>query len=114
MIARKYHLPIQEFIGRKPIFSHKSEFFIIKIGRNGLPHGRFGVVISKRTAPKAVTRNRFRRIIFDFVRNFQKHQKPGLDFMISVLPKAISLNKKEFEDNLSKAFQEIEPKLQSR
>lgn len=101
MLAKKYKLPIQKFVGKRgeirktpyfllKIFSLPSEA-LVKEGR----HSRFGVTISVKVAKKATDRNRFKRMVYNFVRENFKTIKPG-DYWISILPAAADLPKERF------------------
>ena len=100
MLAKKYRLPIQEFI-KKSGKSYKSRYFLLKIFRSGGKHGRFGVVISKKVSAKATTRNKIKRSIFDF---FSRHiaKLPIEDYLVIVLSGAAEIDKKEFSQELNK------------
>lgn len=52
---------------------------------NNLNTPRFGVIISKRMAKRAVTRNRIRRVIREFFRNSQHDLPPG-DYVFLAKP----------------------------
>jgi len=65
MLAKKYRLPIQEFV-KKSGKSYKSRHFLLKIFYSKGAHSRFGIVISKKVSPKAIARNKIKRRTFDF------------------------------------------------
>lgn len=102
MLAKKYKLPIQDFVGRSGKIV-RGPYFFLKIfpAKNAsdsaaIEASRFGIVISKKVASRATERNRIKRIIFDF---FQKtiSQLPINDYLLVAAP---SLGKLEKEDTI--------------
>lgn len=63
MLSKKQRLPIQEFLLKRAEIK-RSPYFTVKTFATTLPYSRFGVIISKKTAPMATERNRIRRLIF--------------------------------------------------
>jgi len=63
---------------------------------------RFTVVVSAKTAKKAVARNRIKRILREFIRLRLKHFRPG-DYAITVKPKVF----KEQESAALKEFEKL-------
>lgn len=100
MLAKKYRLPIQEFV-KKSGKSYKSRYFLLKIFRSSGAHSRFGVVISKKVSAKATVRNKIKRSIFDF---FGQHiaKLPIEDYLVIVLSGAAEINKEELSQELNK------------
>ncbi|MEK9659733.1 MAG: ribonuclease P protein component [Chloroflexota bacterium] len=62
--------------GRSRTTSH----LVLRVAPNGLPHPRYGVVVSKRVAPKAVERNRLRRRLREVLR--RNPARAGWDILI--------------------------------
>jgi len=58
------------------------EFFTLKAVPNNLPISRFGFIISVKTAPKAVSRNRLRRQTNEIIRLNLAKIKTGFDIAI--------------------------------
>jgi ribonuclease P protein component len=52
----------------------------LRVAPNGLPHPRYGVVVSKRVAPKAVERNRLRRRLREVLR--RNPARAGWDILL--------------------------------
>lgn len=104
MLAKKYRLPIQIFIGKKSK-SLKTPYFLLKIFSLGdrRPYSRFGVIISKKVAKKAVERNLLKRKIFNFLRE-AKGKLPIAEYLIIVLPAVSKLNKDNLREELAKLF----------
>ena len=55
--------------------AHRTEHFVLHVRPGGLPHARLGVVVPKRFAPRAVTRNAVKRITREVFR--QGKYMPG-------------------------------------
>ena len=107
MLAKKYKLPIREFFIQKAKFLGKSPYFGIKIRQNNLKYSRFGVIVGKKVFPKAASRNKIKRIIFNFIKKEKLQLNPGQDVLISVFPKAVILEKTNIEkemESLKKIF----------
>lgn len=76
------------------------QVFTVKISPNSLSRNRIGVIVAKRTAPKAVERNRLRRKIFDLFR--EETGKPsyvktteGRDLLVLIKPIKLDADKEE-------------------
>lgn len=66
--------------------------FLVKIFPSQLSYSRFGVILKKGIAKKAVDRNRARRIFFDAIRKTENAtQVPNRDIMIIVGKSALQL-----------------------
>lgn len=102
MLAKKYRLPIQDFV-KKSGRSYKSRYFLLKVFRSGGVHSRFGVVISKKVSAKATVRNKIKRSIFDF---FGRHviKLPIEDYLVIVLSGTAEIDKKELLQELTKTL----------
>src|SRR5438270_10849475 len=61
----------------RPTF--KSAHFVLYTRPNALPHARLGVVVAKRFAPRAVTRNTIKRITREL---FRASVLPGVDCIV--------------------------------
>ncbi|UUZ46686.1 ribonuclease P protein component [Massilia sp. B-10] len=62
--------------------AQKSAHFVLYTRSNELPHARLGVVVAKRFAPRAVTRNTIKRVTRELFRVRQAacdglHRAPG-------------------------------------
>jgi ribonuclease P protein component len=58
---------------------HRTAHFVLYARSNALPHARLGVVVAKRFAPRAVTRNTIKRITREL---FRKSALPGIDCIV--------------------------------
>ena len=106
MLAKKYRLPIQVVIGKRGQ-SYKSRYFLLKIFANSLAFNRFGAVISKKVAPRAVDRNKLKRQIFNFFKNNSlpvQNPNQNKDLLIIAFPGILSVEKKDFISDLGKLF----------
>ena len=65
MLAKKYRLPVHRFPAGAKTF-YRGEHITLKTSNNNLFYNRVGVIVTRKTAPKATERNRLRRKIFDF------------------------------------------------
>lgn len=111
MIAKKYKLPIKEFLAKRSKLFFKSEFFGIRADRNELKFSRFGVVISKKVFDKAAHRNRIKRTIFELIKKEKFYLEPGLDVLVTVLPgrqkKLDKIFLEELKNDLLKALGKV-------
>ena len=94
MLAKKYRLPVQSAVGKKGKEMHFSHF-LIKIFPSRLPYSRFGVVLKKGIAKKAVDRNRVRRTIFDAIRKMENATAVPNRDIIAIVGKAAPQLKRE-------------------
>ncbi|NGZ88549.1 ribonuclease P protein component [Duganella aceris] len=59
--------------------TQKSAHFVLYTRLNDLPHARLGVVVAKRFAPRAVTRNTIKRVTREL---FRQSGLPAIDCMV--------------------------------
>lgn len=97
MLAKKYRLPIQSVVEKNGRVV-KTPFFLIKVFPSQFPYSRFGIIISKKVAPKAAARNKIKRIIFSAL---NPDRKPAKDFLIIAGPKIKELSKKQIIEHVS-------------
>ena len=109
MLAKKFRLPVKEFLLKKPKINKISSFYFRYLP-NQLSFDRVGVVISKKTEKSSVRRNRVKRIIFEYFRSLKNKKenqeknipKAGIDILISPSAKIFKLEAKEITEILSK------------
>lgn len=80
-LGRKQRLRrMKDFEAQRRADSRAHPLLVMRARANGLPHSRFGFIVSKRVSPLAVTRNKVRRRLKEAVRTvaFQK----GLDVLV--------------------------------
>ncbi|MBI3230285.1 MAG: ribonuclease P protein component [Burkholderiales bacterium] len=59
--------------------TQKSAHFVLYTRSNALPHARLGVVVAKRLAPRAVTRNTIKRLTREL---FRTSDLPAIDCLV--------------------------------
>jgi ribonuclease P protein component len=59
--------------------AHRTAHFVLYARANTLPHARLGVVVAKRFAPRAVTRNTIKRVTREL---FRAAQLPAQDLIV--------------------------------
>jgi ribonuclease P protein component len=59
--------------------AQKTAHFVLYARPNALPHARLGVVVAKRFAPRAVTRNTIKRLVREL---FRVSRLPALDLIV--------------------------------
>ncbi len=109
MFSRKHRLArtkdIKKVLTRGKAFFNSS--FSVKFIKTGLPNSRFTVIVSTKTAKKAVARNRLKRIIREFIR-LRTEVVPTGDYTVIIKPQAAQKEErvilKEFSDLLRKIF----------
>ncbi|PIR88973.1 MAG: hypothetical protein COU07_03735 [Candidatus Harrisonbacteria bacterium CG10_big_fil_rev_8_21_14_0_10_40_38] len=82
MLPKRYKLPIQSFVsirGKR----NSSPHFILVVFPAKCSYPRFGVVIPKKYAQKAVQRNKIKRFFFDFIEENLKNIALG-DYLLRV------------------------------
>lgn len=83
MIAKKYRLTERQV---KKVLRKGKPFFSYNIVMNVLPSretdARFAVVVSGKSAPNAVTRNAFRRLLYETCRTSSKHYHCDIVFVL--------------------------------
>lgn len=105
MLAKKYRLPVQTTIQKKAQII-RTPYFLIKYFSGEYPYCRFGVIVSKKTANKAVKRNKLRRTIFSVCESYIK-KWTGRDFLIIASPKINELNNEEIMLQLKEVLNKL-------
>jgi len=82
----------------------KRDFLIIQFVKNTLPHSRFGFIVSKKVAPKAVDRNLIKRRLRSLITRHINNMKSSLDVVIIATPKTKGKTFEEFEKILNGFF----------
>jgi len=100
VISSQYSFPSSNRLSNSEAFAkvfkqskklHTPEFSVY-LRQNGLESARLGLAVSKKTAKKAVTRNKIKRIIRESFR-LRKGQMRGLDIIIVAKPNASLISK---------------------
>lgn len=102
MLAKKYRLPIQLFVAKRGKLV-KTPHFLLRIFTPEAGFSRFGVTVSAKTAKKATDRNKLKRMVYNFIREYYK-KIPAGDYWITVLSPAVSLSKEKFVMELTKTL----------
>jgi len=106
MLAKKYRLPIQHFY-KKPGKAVKNSFFLVKSSVSNELFSMFGVAVGTKVHKLAVRRNALRRAAYRYIQTNGLYRRPGKNVMITVLPPAKELSKKEFKVALEELFLKI-------
>jgi ribonuclease P protein component len=80
------------------------EFFTVLFVANELDHPRVGMVVSKKVSPRAVDRNRLRRLVRDSFRT-QQHEIDHKDFVVLARGSARRANNSELRASLARHWQ---------
>lgn len=112
MIAKKFKLPIQNFVGQSGKII-RNQYFTLKIFPR-LPAGkattnnfsRFGLVISKKVDTSAVKRNQLKRLFFDFIQEISG-KLPVNDYLIIISPSVGKLSDEKIEYEVKNIFSQI-------
>ncbi|MHB8742725.1 MAG: ribonuclease P protein component [Sulfuricaulis sp.] len=74
---------------------------------NHYSHGRIGIVVSRKTSPRAVVRNRVKRQIRE---SYRWHQKmlDGLDIVVVANPKSAAVQVDVLRTSLQQLWQKVE------
>jgi ribonuclease P protein component len=102
MLQRDYRLPIRQ--KTPPLFVYKTPYFIAKVYASTLQHPRFGFIVSKKTAPHAVTRNRVKRQLRGNIEAQLSAYKGGYDILFIVQKGAVGAKSADIRDALHKFF----------
>lgn len=84
--------------------SFRGSSLLLRIRKQERQVSRFSVVVSKKTAAKAVARNKIRRTIAEAVRKLLPSVAPGFDVVIVVLPGFSPSGSSETQNILSSLF----------
>ena len=98
-IAKSSRLPRSEFRSRG-YRAFATPFFSIKVKRNTKLVNRLGVIVGKSVDKRAVRRNALRRQAKPIVAKATNIAGSGFDLILTIFPKANTLNKKGFSDEL--------------
>ena len=84
----------------------RDRFFVVNVKVNHLTYSRLGVIVSKKSIPKAVCRNKLRRYCKEWFR--LSHQNfPGYDVVIVIRHNALTLSAKKTTVCLNKLLQPL-------
>lgn len=87
----------------KNVFAKAQRFgnrsFTVLARENGLNHPRLGLAISKKSAKRAVDRNRIKRLFRESFR-LNQHELPSVDIIAMCKPSAVSLDSVEIHKQI--------------
>ena len=106
MLAKRFHLPVQQFSARTAKSFHQN-LCMIKIAPNAFSYPRVGVVVGSRVSKGAVKRNKIRRMFFREMQLIIAHPSTklsGRDILILVKPEATRAEPKEITEEIKNFF----------
>jgi len=86
-----------------------NQSFTLLVRLNDQDHPRLGLAIAKKSAKRAVDRNRIKRLLRESFRNRQ-HQLPPIDIIAMCRPSATKLTNEQILQQLEKQWRYIEPR----
>lgn len=105
MLAKKFRLLFPtRFLAQKQL---RSKFFTLKYGQNTLPHSRFGFIISKKTAPLAVERNKVKRMYREIIQKNLDSLPKGYDLLFIIQGKSKAAAQEVVNSAIIAALQQI-------
>jgi len=100
----------------KYVFSDAQRFgnhcFTLLVRKNTTTHARLGLAIAKKSAKRAVDRNRIKRVIRESFRHLQ-HDLPNIDVVIMCRNTAVGLSRKKMRKQLDHQWSYICRKMQA-
>lgn len=88
--------------------------FLVLGRRNDLERNRLGVTVTKKTAPRAVVRNRIKRQVREFFRHNAQSWPQGLDLLFIARPGAAKLTGPQLRDDLTVVGRKLAARAPSR
>jgi ribonuclease P protein component len=107
VLAKKRRLPIPEVLRKKPAYTVRGRFFLLKFFPSTALESRWGALVSKGVAKKAADRNALRRRMLRIAAAEAKRIAHGDVLLISQAP-ALAASAKEAEEELFKLCAEFE------
>ncbi len=86
--------------------------FTLLVRANDLPHPRLGLAIAKKSAKRAVDRNRIKRLLRESFRKKQ-HSLPPIDIIAMCRPAAVQLSNEQILEQLEQQWRYMQKKLSS-
>lgn len=74
---------------------------------NQLSHARIGIIVGKRVANKAVTRNQIKRVLRESFRHHQDHLK-GLDIIVIARQQCDTLDKTNLRRGIDRLWEKLQ------
>ena len=85
----------------------RDDFFGVYATPNSYPYGRLGIIVSRKTSPRAVIRNRVKRHIRESFRGHQEKLR-GLDIVVNASPKAGGAEATILRTSLEQFWEKVE------
>lgn len=89
-----------------------NQSFTLLVRLNDQHHPRLGLAIAKKSAKRAVDRNRIKRLLRESFRNRQQ-QLPSIDIIAMCRPSAVQLTNEQILQQVEQQWRYIEKKLTS-
>jgi len=105
-------LPVRNRLKKKKDFERifkegqgfKQGFLYLKIKKNNLESSRFGFIVSKKFAKKAVIRNKIKRRLRELIKIKLPEIKKGIDGIIIAIPGLKTTDFQQLEEIINKLF----------
>lgn len=91
----------------KSTWRGRDDLFGVYAVSNPYPHGRLGIVVSRKVSPRAVVRNRVKRQIREAFRHYQKNLG-GLDIVVVANSKAAAAPVTALRASLQQLWDKVE------
>jgi ribonuclease P protein component len=85
----------------------RNDHFGVYAAPNPYPYGRLGIVVSRKTSPRAVVRNRVKRQIRESFRQYQGRLS-GMDIVVLASPKAGATEVVSLRTSLQQLWEKVE------
>jgi ribonuclease P protein component len=108
-LSKSYRLlkPAEFKVTLKSSTRWRDDFFGVYAISNPHPYGRLGIVVSRKTSPRAVVRNRVKRQIRESFR-CQKEKFSGLDIVVVASPRAGKAESISLRLSLQQIWEKVE------
>ena len=106
-VIRKY----SEFLTTKDDFSLQGDLFIIKT-KNAKDVARYGVVAAKKFFRLAVSRNRAKRLLRDWIAWNEDLMLDNFDYIFIARPEILDANRENGREQMKNMLKQISSKLQ--
>jgi ribonuclease P protein component len=100
MPAKRRRLPAAELKDTRGFAKRSSQYFIVRSRVNGLPHSRFAAIVGAKVDKSSVGRHLLKRRIAESL----QPMKDNRDIVVTVLPAAKELPRKQFLQELEKVI----------
>lgn len=105
MLPRINRLPAKTSLTKYQIT--RTPLFTVKYAKNALPYNRFGFVVSKRIAKKAVNRNRTKRLVRSCIEDMFADMSQGNDVLFVIHSDMESIQRETICPHVRQAMQNM-------